>query len=218
MRNLSFLIFAVLVVSPISYGVGEESHRQDLNRGEIGSSRGDLTQARRGKHKRRKKRRKEGKMERQRMQDKVRSFLESLPEGESEQAQKVVQYLHTSHEVAKMYMREKNWEKAIQVLNKRSRLKVPLSFSSAPPFLKAVKLHSRMEIGRIYMKQKKYKEAVNILEEAFEMSKKEEIPSMFQVKIRTDLLKAYRKAGMKDKAGSMLEQTLQEAEQGLEFE
>ena len=56
------------------------------------------------------------------------------------------------------------------------------------------------------------------MEEAFEIAKKEDIPSMFQVKLRTDLLKAYRKAGMKEKAASMLEQTLQEAEQGLEFE
>ncbi len=217
MKTLGFLIWMIGVMVSASYGASGDDRQFNHDRTAMGAD-GELRQGRKGRRKRRLKRRGEGKMERQRMQEKVRSFLESLPEGESTKAQKVVQYLHTSHEVAKMYMREKNWDKAIEVLSKRSRLKVPASFSSAPPFLKAVKLHSKMEIGKIFMKQKKFEEAVKVLEEAFEIAKKEDIPSMFQVKLRTDLLKAYRKAGMKEKAASMLEQTLQEAEQGLEFE
>ncbi|MBT3785895.1 hypothetical protein HOF92_13045 [bacterium] len=155
---------------------------------------------------------------RKKMKDDVGQWIKGLPEDQAAQAQKVVQYLHTSNEVSRMYIREKRFQEAIKVLEKRSRLKLPPVFTSAPPFIKAVKAHTYMELGSIYGKQGQWNMAVKSLETAMQESGKEGVPDMLKTKVRMELMRAYKKAGMEAKASGMMEATLKEAEAGLEFE
>ena len=155
---------------------------------------------------------------RKKMKDDVGQWIKGLPEDQAAQAQRVVQYLQTSNEVSRMYIREKRYPEAIAVLQKRSRLKLPPVFASAPPFIKAVKAHTYMELGSIYGKQDQWNLAVKSLETAMRESGQEGIPAMLKTKVRMDLMRAYKKAGMGAKASGMMEATLKEAEEGLEFE
>jgi len=155
---------------------------------------------------------------RKKMEGEVRQWIKGLPEDQAAQAQKIVQYLHTSHEVSKMYLKEGAHQQALEVMKKRSRLKLPDFFSGAPSLLKASKAHSQMEIGSIYAKQGQWEKAVVHYESAMEMSKDLDIPQIMRTRARMELLKVYKKAGMDGKAASILKSTLEEAESGLQFE
>lgn len=178
-------------------------------------------------HEAREGRRKQGRMGRmgnlrgsgKMMEQQMQSFLESLKEEDREHAQKIVNYLHTSHQVAKHHMKNNEFEQASAILEKRLRLKVPAYFDQAPPMLKGYKLHTRVELGKLYLDRKDYTQAIRHLELAYEESKKEkDFPTGAQQGIQAQLIRAYNKAGMNDKAQSLLQTSLKSAEQGLNFE
>ena len=75
-------------------------------------------------------------------------FLKTVPIDHHEKAQKIITYLHTSHRVARSHMKNKNNSAALEIFNKRLRLKVPDFFENAPPILKYFKLATKVELAK----------------------------------------------------------------------
>lgn len=203
--------FVILI---ISYGL---SGAQDELLSSIDSELMRVERDGRGKKYREKGRRGGGRFRKQ-MESQVSQWMNSLPDEQAQQAQKIVQYLHTSHEVSKMYTRNGELKKAQEVLEKRARLKLPDFFSGAPSFLKSSKVHSLMEVGGIFGKLGEWEKAIQNYELAMEKMKGVEVPRMLGTRLRMELLKAYKKAGLEMKAASMMQSTLKESEIGLDFE
>lgn len=152
------------------------------------------------------------------MESQVPQWMGLLPAEQAEQAQKIVQYLHTSNEVSRMYVRSGELKKAQEILEKRVRLKLPDFFSTAPPLLRSSKVHSLMELGVIFGKLQEWDKAIQNYEAAMEIMKVIEVPMMVSTRLRMELLKAYKKAGLESKAALMMQSTLKDSEIGLDFE
>ncbi|MCO4783967.1 MAG: tetratricopeptide repeat protein [Candidatus Cloacimonetes bacterium] len=166
--------------------------------------------------KRKKGRKKKGRPQKQ-FKKEIESWVKTLPEDQAVQAQKVFHYLMTSAGVAKGYERDKNHQKSIEVLTKRAKLKLPAFFSSAPAVLGLHKAQSYHMIARSYLKQDKTSEAISYLEKALAEVKTKDA-KMLKSMISRDLMKAYKKNGQSEKAFQMMEQSLNEASSGLNFE
>jgi len=176
---------------------GQDFRRKGMRQGRKGKMRGF------GKH----------------MEQKMKSFMEGLPEEQRSNAKQIMTYLHTSQQVAKHHIKNKEYDQAATIFEKRLRLKVPAYFDGAPPMLKGFKLHTRVELGKLHLSRKDYSQAVRQLELALEESKKDkDLPPMMTQGIQAQLIRAYKKAGMDDKAQGLLQSSLSAAERGLEFE
>ena len=146
-------------------------------------------------------------------------FLKTVPIEHHEKAQKIITYLHTSHRVARSHMKNKNNSAALEVFSKRLRLKVPDFFDKAPPILKYFKLATKSAMGKIHLGEKNGEKALQVLEVSYEEALKyEDFPKPMMIRLRHQLMRAYRMVGMADKAEMMLESALREAEADLEFE
>tara|TARA_Y100000589_G_scaffold105572_1_gene100053 strand:+ start:48 stop:680 length:633 start_codon:yes stop_codon:yes gene_type:complete len=149
----------------------------------------------------------------------MNNFLKTVPPEYHEKAQKIITYLHTSHRVARSYMKSKNTSAALEIFNKRLRLKVPDFFKGAPPVLKYFKLATKAAISKIYLSEKNAKKALDILEISHEEAQKhKDFPKPMMIDLRHQLMRAYRILDMHDKADRMLESALRDAEAELEFE
>ncbi len=149
----------------------------------------------------------------------MNDFLKTIPQENHEKAQKIITYLHTSHRVAKTHMKNKNMSAALNILNKRLRLKVPDFFDNAPPVIKYFKLSTKSAIGKIYLSEKNGEKALQVLERTFEEAQKyEDLPKPMLIGLRHQLMRAYRMVGMPGKADTMLESALKEAEAEVEFD
>jgi len=156
-----------------------------------------------------------GRLIRKRMDD----FLKTVPPEHREKAQKVITYLHTSHRVARSHMKNKNNSAALEIFNKRLRLKVPDFFENAPPILKYFKLATKVAIGKIHLSEKNGERALQALESSYEEALKlKDFPKPIMIGLRHQLMRAYRMVGMANKADMMLESTLREAEAEVEFD
>ena len=156
-----------------------------------------------------------GRLIKKRMDD----FLKTVPPEHHEKAQKVITYLHTSHRVARSHMKNKNNSAALEIFNKRLRLKVPDFFENAPPILKYFKLATKVAIGKIHLSEKNGERALQALESSYEEALKlKDFPKPIMIGLRHQLMRAYRMVGMANKADMMLESTLREAEAEVEFE
>ena len=149
----------------------------------------------------------------------MNEFLKTIPVEHHEKAQKIITYLHTSHRVARSHMRNKNNSLALEIFNKRLRLKVPDFFDNAPPVLKYFKLATKAAMAKIYLSEKNGEKALQVLERSYEEAQKyEDFPKPMIIGLRHQLMRAYRMVGMPNKADSMLESALREAEADVEFE
>lgn len=149
----------------------------------------------------------------------MKEFMSKVPEGNREEAQKIITYLHTSYRVAKTHVRNNNVEQALAILQKRMRLKTPAFFDQAPPILKYFKLATEAEIAKIHLRTENPQKGTELLESVISKSRQfKDFPKMLLMSFRHDLMKAYKKSGRQDKADKMLTDSLLEAEAGLDFE
>lgn len=147
----------------------------------------------------------------------IETWVQTLPEDQAMQAQKVFHYLMTSAGVAKGYEKEKNYTKSIEILLKRSKLKLPAFFSSAPSVLSLHKAQSYHLIARQYLKLDKSADAISYLEKGLKDVEGKDA-KMLKSMLTRELMKAYKKSGQSQKAFEMMEQSLNEASNGLSFE
>lgn len=149
----------------------------------------------------------------------MKDFMDKVPKEELEKAQKIITYLHTSHRVAKSHMRSNNTEEALQIMQKRMRLKLPTFFDQAPPMLKYFKLSTEAEMAKIYAKSGNSQKSIEILENVLQKSSQhKDFPKLLLINFRHELMRAYKQAGMQDKADDLLKESMKEAESDLEFE
>lgn len=147
----------------------------------------------------------------------IETWVKTLPEDQAVQAQKVFHYLMTSAGVARGYEKDKNYQKSIEVLSKRSKLKLPAFFSSAPSVLSLHKAQSYHLIAKQYLKLDKAADATSYLEKGLaEVEGKD--AKMLKSMLTRELMKAYKKSGQSEKAFQMMEKSLNEASNGLTFE
>jgi tetratricopeptide (TPR) repeat protein len=154
----------------------------------------------------------------QKMKQQMASFMASLPEQDKETAGKIMGYLHATNQVVSQYRQNKNYDKALEILNKRLRLVIPQNIlDKAPEFLKSYKAATRMEIGNFYAQMGKPAQGVPYLEQALSEATSNNW-NFLKSKIQKDLAHVYKKAGMENKSFEMLESQVKELETGLTFQ
>ena len=210
--KLILLFFSVLIPTHINVTANDAIIKSESNK-DIRKLKGKKKRSKKGK------RGKSGGFQDRFIKKQMNEFLKTVPQEHHQKAQKIITYLHTSHRVAKIHMKNKNIVSALKVFNKRLRLKVPEFFDQAPPVLKYFKLATKSAIGKIYLSEKNGEKAVQILEKSFDEAQKyEDFPKSMLIGLRHQLMRAYRMIGKPAKADMMLESALREAESELEFE
>jgi hypothetical protein len=210
------LITLVIFIFIASEMHAEEIHSMNLDTSEILSNESDTKSKRRWGRKRG---HHGGNAFRAELKQMMKEFMSKVPEGNREEAQKIITYLHTSYRVAKTHVRNNNVEEALAILQKRMRLKTPAFFDQAPPILKYFKLATEAEIAKIHLRTENPQKGTELLESVISKSRQfKDFPKMLLMSFRHDLMKAYKKSGRQDKADKMLTDSLLEAEAGLDFE
>jgi tetratricopeptide (TPR) repeat protein len=148
----------------------------------------------------------------------LKSWLSELNEADREKAMQIADYLHASQQTLHVYMEDKQFAQAEELLKKRLRLVVPDAIlENAPEMIKSFKAGTQMQLGNILIQSDRVEEGIGYLEKALQEAEAKDW-SFLANKIRQELIGAYKKNGNDEKARGLLESRLKKAEQGLRFE